>query len=184
MGEFHIIPSIRRIKYLPYALSLNHKYIYLSDIHLGNLQGFVKLCHDAKKRVIVNMDLVGGLEPNTIGIKLLKQLYKVDIVIGRGSSKVNMAKATGLDTIQRIVLEDSIALETSEKYINDTKSDFIELRPGIYGLKYLHELKKIRNVPFILSGFINSEQAIFEAKNVGFFGITTSEQSLWNVKTK
>eukprot|EP00130_Batrachochytrium_dendrobatidis_P008493 XP_006683368.1 hypothetical protein BATDEDRAFT_93132 [Batrachochytrium dendrobatidis JAM81] len=155
---FHIIPSVRELKNLSYALSLDLKYIYLSDVHIA------------------------GLNTDSVGIKLLKQLFKVDIVIGRGFSKINMAKSAGLNTIQRIILEDTIALDTSLKLLNQSKSDMIELRPGLYGLKFLEEYKKERNTPYILSGFVDSKAILQEAKKLGFSAITTSSKDLWNFK--
>ncbi|MFD1347839.1 glycerol-3-phosphate responsive antiterminator [Oceanobacillus caeni] len=59
-SQFHIIPSILNLKQLEYALKLDNEYILLSETHIGNLKNLVKLCHQSGKKVIVNMDLVGG----------------------------------------------------------------------------------------------------------------------------
>lgn len=180
-NSFHIIPSIRKIRYLANALETNNEYILLSEIHIGNLKEMTEVCHQAGKKVIVNLDLIDGFQADTVGIKLLKQLFKVDAIMGRGSSKMNIAKSVGLTTIQRVILEDTIALESSIKFINESKSDMIELRPGLYGLKFLEDFKKVRDVPFILSGFVDQPELVKEAKKLGFFGVTTSYKELWNV---
>ncbi|MFD2630036.1 glycerol-3-phosphate responsive antiterminator [Oceanobacillus kapialis] len=178
----HIIPSIKELKNLSYALKLDVTYIYLSDIHIGNLKNMVDLCHKAGKKVIVNMDLVAGLHADGVGIKLLKQQFKVDIAIGRGVSKINMAKSSGLQTIQRVILEDTIALTTSIKMLSESKADMIELRPGFYGMKFLKTFKEKRDLPFILSGFVDNKDMLEEARDHGFFGVTTSFKELWDVK--
>ncbi|MFD1347840.1 glycerol-3-phosphate responsive antiterminator [Oceanobacillus caeni] len=116
-----------------------------------------------------------------MGIKLLKQQFRVDVVIARGASKINLANNVGLTTIQHIVLEDSLSLKSSLKFIEDTKADMIELRPTYYGLKYFKNFKEIRNVPYILSGFIDNEELIYKAKECGVYGITTSLKRLWSI---
>ncbi|WP_080872633.1 glycerol-3-phosphate responsive antiterminator [Oceanobacillus timonensis] len=180
-SEFHIIPSIVDLKQLSLALKLDLEYILLSDTHIGNLKSLVEICHQSNKKVIVNIDLVGGLNPDNVGIKLLKQQFKVDVVIGRGTSKINLAKSVGLTTVQHIILEDSLSLKSSLKFIEDSKTDMVELRPAYYGIKYIDKFKEIRDVPYILSGFLDSKEMIEQAKESGFYGATTSASELWNI---
>ncbi|GIN86190.1 glycerol uptake operon antiterminator [Heyndrickxia sporothermodurans] len=182
--SFHIIPSIRRVRDLSYALTLNTDYILLSETHIGNLKTMVGMCHKANKKVIVNMELVGGLNTDKVGIKLLNQLFNVDIVIGSGSSKVNMAKSLGLTTIHRVTLMDSKSLDTAIKSIGESKTDLIELRPGIYGIKYINTIKQILDVPMILGGFVDNKDILNTAREAGFSGVATSSKDLWKLTTK
>ncbi|MBP2032171.1 glycerol uptake operon antiterminator [Clostridium algifaecis] len=183
-NRFLIIPSVRMNKNVSYALSLDNEYILLSETHIGNLKCLVDKCHKANKKAIVNAELIGGLNLDKIGINLLKQLYKVDGVIGANTPKMNMMKEIGLMTIQRITLMDSKAFDTSLRLISNSKCDAIEIRPCIYGLKFGDEIKKVKNVPLLLGGFIDNEDMIYKAKEAGFRGVTTSCKSLWNIKTK
>lgn len=183
-NKFLIIPSVRMNKNMSYALSLNNDYILLSESHIGNLKLLVDMCHKANKKAIVNAELIGGLNLDRIGINLLKQLYKVDGVIGANTPKINMMKDIGLMTIQRVTLMDSKSFDTSLKLISNSKCDAIEIRPCIYGLKFSNEIKKIKNVPLLLGGFIDDEDMIYKAKKAGFKGVTTSCKSLWSIKTK
>ncbi|MCB2362488.1 glycerol-3-phosphate responsive antiterminator [Clostridium estertheticum] len=181
-NEFLIIPSVRMIKDLAYALTLDNQYILLSEAHIGNLRSITDMCHKANKKVIVNLELIGGLNLDKIGILFLKQLYKVDVVIGASTAKINMVSNIGLDTIQRITLMDSKSFDTSLKSIAGSKCSAIEIRPCIYGLKFIEKIRKVKNVPLLLGGFIDDGDMIHKAKEAGFVGATTSCKALWNMK--
>jgi len=179
---FLIIPSVRMIKDLAYALTLDNPYVLLSETHIGNLRSLADMCHKANKKVIVNVELIGGLNLDKIGILFLKQLYKVDVVIGASTSKINMVNNIGLDTIQRITLMDSKSFDTSLKSIADSRCAAIEIRPCIYGLKFVEIIKKAKNVPLLLGGFIDDVDMLHKAKEAGFVGVTTSCKALWDMK--
>lgn len=183
-NKFTIIPSIRMIKDLSYALSLNNEYVLLSEIHIGNLKSFVDMCHKANKKVVVNAELIGGLNLDKIGIKLLKKLYCVDMVICANTAKLNMIKSVELETMQRITLMDSKSLDDSLKSLTDSKCDLIEVRPAIYGLKFIDKIRQIKDVPIFLGGFVEKLEMIDAAKKVGIVGVTTSCKDLWGSKTK
>lgn len=183
-NKFIIIPSIRMIKDLSHALTFNNEYILLSESHIGNLKSLVDMCHKANKKVVVNAELIGGLNLDKIGINLLKKLYHVDIVICASTAKLNMIKSVGLQTIHRVTLMDSKSFDNSLKALADSKCDAIEVRPGVYGLKFINKIKQARDVPMFLGGFIEDVEMIDKAKEAGFVGITTSCKDLWTIKTK
>lgn len=178
--SLEVIPSVKDLKYLSDALKSPHKYIALTNAHIGNLKNLVELCHQANKKVIVNLELLSGFNADSIGIKLLKQHFKVDLIIAKGTSKISMAKTAGLMTIQRIVLEDSIALDAALKIVQDSKSDMVELRPGLLGMKFFEEFRQARDVPYILSGFMSEKEHFDKAEKLGLFGVTTSCKGIWN----
>ena len=136
-NSFYVIPSVRQLKDLKYALSLkNTQYILLSQVHIGNLQHLTTMCHQAGKKVIVNLDLIGGLGTDKVAMKFLKQLFHVDIVVATNTSKINILRGSGIDVIQRVTLMDSLSLESGTNAMKDTRCSTIELRPGIYALEY------------------------------------------------
>lgn len=182
--KFIVIPSIRMVKDLSYALTLHNDYVLLSEIHIGNLKSFVDMCHKANKKVVVNAELIGGLNLDKIGIHLLKNLYSVDMVICSSTAKLNMIKGIGLETMHRVTLMDSKSLDDSLKALADSKCDFIEVRPGFYGLKFIEQIKKAKNVPVFLGGFVENIEMIAAAKKAGVIGITTSAKELWRLTTK
>ena len=73
-NTFRIIPSVREMKYLKYALSLENEYIQPTGAHIGSLQQWITLCHQAGKKVVVNHELIGGLGNDKMAFQMLKQI--------------------------------------------------------------------------------------------------------------
>lgn len=182
--SFCVIPSVRQLKDLDYALTLDHlPYVLLGQVHLGNLQQLTSRCHKAGKKVIVNLDLVGGLGNDKVAMKFLKQLFNVDVVIATNPSKADMLRGVGIDVMQRITIMDSMSLDSGIAVLKDTKCSVIELRPGIYALEYLDLFRQVKDADFILAGFVNNLTLVEQARQAGFRGIITSSKELWSYKT-
>lgn len=120
-NSFYVIPSVRQLKDMPYALSLDVEYIHFGQAHIGNLQQLTSMCHQAGKKVVVNLDLIGGMASDKVAMKLLKQLYHVDVVIAASTSKINMLLSCGINVIQRITLMDSLSIESGIAAMKETK---------------------------------------------------------------
>lgn len=178
--SFQIIPSIREIKHLDYALSLNLKCVLLSEVHIGNLAKLTDVCHQAGKKVIVNYELIGGLGSDKVAFQMLKNMYRVDTVIGVNPIKMNMIRSENLNSIQRISLIDSMSIDSGLKMIFDAKTDAIELRPGIYAIEYLSKFKDKYPGKFFAGGFVNTPELLQRAYHAGFDGVMTSSRELWN----
>lgn len=176
---FITIPSIRDKKYLSKAFKAPSEYVLVTDTHIGDLKPLVEICHRNNKKVIVNLELVGGLSSDKTGIEFLKKMYMADAVIGTSPAKLKMAKKRGLETIQLISLQDSKAMDSAKTLLSETAADAIELRPAFYGLKFFEEFKAIHSVPFLLGGFIESAHFLKQAKEKGFSGCSTSNHHLW-----
>lgn len=177
--KFQIVASVREIKHLDYALSLDNDYVLLSDVHIGNLSRLTEICHKAGKKVVVNYELIGGLGSDKIAFQMLKKMYHVDVVIGMNLGKMHMIRGENLKTMQRISLIDSMSIDAGLKMILDTKSDAIELRPGIYAIEYLSKFKAKYSGKFFAGGFVNTRELIIKAKEAGFDGVMTSTRDLW-----
>lgn len=178
--RFTIIPSVRDLRNFEIALKSVSNVIFLSEVHLGNLKSLIKKCHDNNKIALVNIDLVGGLATDQMGIKLLKNLFKVDGIISSNSTNVNMAKMIGLYAIQRFFLIDSRGLESGLKALKNSKCDAIEVLPGLISTNFKDKIAKVRNVPLLGGGFITERSNVIEVYKAGFVGVTTSEKKLWD----
>lgn len=178
-GKFHVIPSVRSIRYLEKALEGKEEWVLLSCIHIGNLQQVVLRCHQAGKKVIVNHEIVGGLGTDRTAFKLLKDMFLVDGVMGSSGTKLGMVKKEHMMTIRRVALEDSLAVEQIMGSLNDTKVDIIELRPAYYAIKYLDKLKNENSCKYIAGGFVDTKEMMDAVYTVGFLGASTSSVDLW-----
>lgn len=178
-NRFIIIPSIRRLKDVDYALNCASNIVLLSEVHIGNLQYLTKQCHERNKIVFVNIDLVGGLAADQMGIKLLKDLFKVDGVVSSNTMSINLSKSIGLHTIQRFFLIDSRGFDSGLKALKATRSDAIEVLPGLFSFDFKDDIKAVRDVPIITGGFIKEKSVIDKAYKAGFIGVSTSDKNLW-----
>ena len=179
--DFEIIPSIRDIRYLKYALSLDCDIVQPSGAHIGNLKTLSDMCHKAGKKVLVNHELVGGLGSDRTAFQMLKNLYRVDWLIGSSVSKIHMYQNLGMRTIFKIALVDSIAVENAMRALKDIRIDAIELRPYYHAMEYLPVFRKIFDGDFYIAGFVNSREKLLASKEAGFKGAMTSTRDLWGL---
>ncbi len=178
-SEFQVIPSIRRLNDLGVALNSNVQIILLTEAHIANLQELVRLVHDKGKKALVNLELLGGFGKDHVGMKLLKNYYRVDGVMSTDSSKLGMAKQTGLFTIQRFFLPDSRSFDTALKIMESSKIDAVELLPALVAINLADQLKEVGKLPLLAGGFVRDQETVEQIKNTGFIGLTASNKSLW-----
>mgnify|MGYP000852997432 CR=1 FL=1 len=177
---FSVIPSIRDIRHLDRALKSAQGQILLSTVsHIGNLGELTTQCHKNGQEVIVNHELIGGLGTDVIAFEMLKKAYKVDTVIGSNAYHVNRARTTGLKTIWKIGLLDSLSLEMAFRSIEITKPDAIELRPAVCAYDFLDEFRKVFSGRIFASGFVDKAEFAERLYQRGFDGVMTSTQSMW-----
>lgn len=180
--NFRIIPSVREIRYLKYALSSKCDYVQPSGAHIGSLQQWTKLCHQAGKKVLLNHELVGGLGNDKIAFQMLKQLYHVDAIIGSSVTKLHMMKNINVKIIYRITLMDSISVQNALKFMEEVKFDAVELRPYYHALEFLPEFQNVWQGDYYVAGFVNTEEKIKRCKEAGFRGVMTSSRDLWKIQ--
>ena len=178
---FTMIPSIRKMREFELALQTKSKYILLSEIHIGNLKCLVDRCHEQNKRVMVNIELIGGFAADRIGLELLKTYFKVDIIISANTIKLNTAKSLGFATVQRFFLIDSRSFDSTLKSLQTARNDAIEILPGPMAPQFIHIIKKMRNVPMIAGGFIDTPALAEQIHAAGFSAISCSKPALWNL---
>lgn len=179
-GKFHVIPSVRNIRYLEEALKTEEEWILVTNcVHIGNLREISKMCHKAGKKLIVNHEIVGGLGADKTAFKLLKKMYQVDCVMGSSSIRLAMLKREGLPTIQRATLSDCFSVERVLENMQDSKADVVELRPAYYAVRFLKEFQKRKDCCYIAGGFIDTKEMADAVCQAGFTGITTSCVDLW-----
>lgn len=178
-NEFQIIPSIRKLNDLEVALKSDVQVVLLTEAHIANLQGLVKMVHQKDKKAIINMELLGGFGKDHVGIKLLKNYYQVDGVMSTDSGKLGMAKQCGLYTFQRFFLQDSRSFETALRIMESSKVDGAELLPATMALDLYDEIKNVTKMPLLAGGFIRDKRMMERIKERGFKGLTVSDKSLW-----
>lgn len=136
----------------------------------------------SQEKVIVHVDLIGGLNKDQMGIKLLKDLFQVDGLISPSAKIVNRAKNVGLIGIHRFFLLDSRSLENGLKGLEMSDLDAIEILPGPFAKQFVNQFRAVKNVPILAGGFIDSAEVVHELFAAGINGVTTSKRELWNIR--
>ena len=176
---FQIIPSIRRLSDLEVALKSQSEIVLLTEAHIANLKDLVKLAHQNKKLVLINLELVGGFGKDQTGIKLMKNYYQVDGVMSTDQAKLNLARHNGLFTIQRFFLHDSRALDTSLRLLQTSGVDAAELLPAKIATDFIKKIRTVTEIPLLAGGFIRDQKMIEAIQSSGFNGLTVSDKTLW-----
>ena len=178
-SAFQVIPSIRRLGDLERALKSERQTILLTGADIASLPLLAQKVHDAGKRVLINMELLGGFGRDEVGIKLLKHYFKVDGVMSTDRMRLGMARNIGLYTIQRFLISDSKALDTTLRILKSTRAQAAEILPAKVAVDVLPELRKVTAIPLWAGGFIQTPEGIEAVERAGFNGATTSERHLF-----
>ncbi|MBR0380957.1 MAG: glycerol-3-phosphate responsive antiterminator [Eubacterium sp.] len=179
-NEFQIIPSVTDLKNFEYALEVPGDTILLAGTHIGNLKGLAKTVHDSGKKVIVNHETVGGLGNDRTSFHMLKNLFRVDGILGSSPAKLNTAKGLDFMTIFRLPLMDSQSVKKGLSVLKELRADVVELRPYYHAVEFLPEFREVHDGPFYVAGYVNTREKLLRSIEAGFSGVITSTRSLWD----
>lgn len=178
-GKFDIIPSVKKVRDLPYALSCPGKYILVSGFDISDLKEHIARIHASHKIAIVNPNLVGGLSPDATGLRLLRQHFEVDAIVSSSLQQLQIARREGMLCIQRLFLVDSHGWDTALVALRNSKVDAVEILPGHMAIKFAASLKT-KGVPMLTGGFVKTKKEVWDVYSAGYSGVTTSQRDLWN----
>jgi glycerol uptake operon antiterminator len=176
-----VIPAVRSVRDFERLLSKPYEYIILLDSHVAQLQSFMKLARQHKKKLIIHADLVLGLKHDEAGAQFLCQVVQPDGIISTHSPVIKIAKKHRTVAIQRIFLLDSHSLETSYRVIANSQPNFIEVLPGALP-NVIREIQHRTNLPVLAGGFIRTRDDIQTALLAGATAVTTSQEELWDIQ--
>lgn len=180
-----IIPSVVDFKFLDKACHTNSPVIFLTKCSIGNLQSVVKKIHEFGKLAFVHLEFVEGFKPDTEGLKLMRNMFKVDGVISTNTRSLLKAKSVGLQTVFRLFLVDSVSYERTIQILKKNKFSGLELLPAINGVAQLDLIEhQISGTPLIAGGFIRTEQMVENVFSTDFVALDTSSNKLWRVNNK
>lgn len=173
-----ILPAVRKIKDLEKLLTSSYEYIFILDIHIGQLKSVVSLAKQHCKKVFLHVDLIHGLQSDGYAVEYLCQEFKPYGLLSTKANVILKAKQKGVVAIQRIFLIDSSAMEKSIALLEKTKPDYIEVLPGAL-TNVIAEVKERTGIPILAGGFIRTTEDVKSALEAGATAITTSYKELW-----
>lgn len=102
----------------------------------------------------------------------------VDGIISTKTNIIKLAKEEQLSTVQRFFIVDSRSIDSTIESIKQSKTDMIEIMPGIIP-KAISKIKKEIFIPIIAGGLIETETEMKAALDAGAYAISTGSKALW-----
>lgn len=81
-------------------------------------------------------------------------------------------------TIMRFFFIDSMAYDSIEKQLKNTKPDVIEVLPGPMP-SVVRRIRKMNHQPLISSGLISEKEDVYALIDAGATAISTTNQDVW-----
>jgi glycerol uptake operon antiterminator len=125
----------------------------------------------------VNVDLVGGIASDAGGIRFLSR--NVGGIISTHRHVIELARGTGLLTIQRLFAIDSGAVERGLKLIKRASPDCVEILPGLAYPEIAGRYHEALDRPVLAGGLVRDRAAVSSILDTGAVGVSTSCQALW-----
>jgi glycerol uptake operon antiterminator len=130
-----------------------------------------------RPQIYVNVDLVGGVAADPSGLRFLSR--HVEGIISTHRHVIELAKQSGLITIQRLFAIDSGAVERGLKLIRRAEPEFVEILPALAYCEIAQQYSEVLDLPVLAGGLLKSQEDISTILEAGAVGVSTSHQGLW-----
>ena len=173
-----VVPAVRGPdSALEAALAGNHPAIFVLGGDIFKVLGRIG-SQGRRPRVYVNVDLVGGIAADASGLRFLSG--RVEGLISTHRHVVELAKTSGLMTIQRLFAIDSGAVERGLKLIRRAEPDFAEILTALSYCELAERYSAVLDLPVLAGGLLKTRKDISTILEAGAVGVSTSHQGLWN----
>lgn len=172
-----VIAAVKNENELNMACSSNVRRIFWLSPSILTLESAVETAHAAGKQIFIHMDLAEGIGKDRAGLLYVKE-KGVDGIISTRVNIIKTARENGLQTVQRFFLVDSQSVNTALEGIKASRTDMVEVMPGIV-TKVIADLKKKLDIPIIAGGLIDSSEEVKAALTSGASAVSTSKAELW-----
>ena len=130
-----------------------------------------------RPQIYVNVDLVGGIAADASGLRFLSG--RVEGIISTHRHVIELAKTSGLITIQRLFAIDSGAVERGLKLIRRAQPRFVEILPALAYREIAARYSEALDLPVLAGGLLKSREDITAILEAGAVGVSASDQGLW-----
>ena len=172
-----VVPAVRGPdSALEAALAGDHPAIFVLGGDIFKVLGRIG-SQDRGPRIYVNVDLVGGIAADASGLRFLSG--RVEGIISTHRHVIELAKTSGLMTIQRLFAIDSGAVERGLKLIRRAEPDFVEILPALAYCEIAERYSAVLDLPVLAGGLLKTPRDISMILEAGAVGVSTSHQGLW-----
>jgi glycerol uptake operon antiterminator len=173
-----VVPAVRGPdSALEAALAGDHPAIFVLGGDVFKVLGRVR-AQSRRPQIYVNVDLVGGIAADASGLRFLSR--HVEGIISTHRHVIELSKASGLITIQRLFAIDSGAVERGLKLIRHAEPEFVEILPALAYCQIAGQYSEVLDLPVLAGGLLKSGEDISTILEAGAVGVSASNQGLWN----
>jgi glycerol uptake operon antiterminator len=177
LGRNPVVPAVRGPdSALEAALAGEHPAIFVLGGDIFKVLARVG-SQSRRPRIYVNVDLVGGIAADASGLRFLSG--RVEGIISTHRHVIELAKTSGLITIQRLFAIDSGAVERGLKLIRRAEPQFVEILPALAYCEIAEQYSEVLSLPGLAGGLLKSQEDIASILKAGAVGVSTSHQGLW-----
>lgn len=179
-----IIAAVKDDRELAKALQSDVDVVFILYGDVCTIPMIVDRIKEAGRTAMVHLDLVSGLSPKEISIDYIRMRTRADGIITTRANLIRHARESGLATILRYFVLDSLALINIEKQSQQhhaSQPDLIEILPGVISPKVLSRICQMSRVPVIAGGLIHDRDDVMNALNAGAIAISTSTPDVWEM---
>ena len=179
-----IIAAVKDDRELAKALQSDVDVVFILYGDVCTIPMIVDRIKEAGRTAMVHLDLVSGLSPKEISIDYIRMRTRADGIITTRANLIRHARESGLATILRYFVLDSLALINIEKQSQQhhaSQPDLIEILPGVISPKVLSRICQMSRVPVIAGGLIHDREDVMNALNAGAIAISTSTPDVWEM---
>lgn len=176
-----IIPLVNNRSLFVQALELSGvSVILLNRCNLFSHVDLLRHAHAANIAIYVYVDHIEGLAPDIAGLRYLADIFHIRGIISNHPKTLALGKSLGLETIQRIFILDSTALESSFEVADLQAIDLFDLAPALAVSHIIPEIISSLPRPFIASGLVQTRRQMQAVLRAGAVGVVTSRiDRLW-----
>ena len=179
-----VIAAVKDDRELTRALQSDVDVVFILYGDVCTIPMIVDRIKEAGRTAMVHLDLVSGLSPKEISIDYIRMRTRADGIITTRANLIRHARESGLATILRYFVLDSLALINIEKQSQQrhaSQPDLIEILPGVISPKVLSRICQMSRVPVIAGGLIHDRDDVMNALNAGAIAISTSTPDVWEM---
>lgn len=177
-----VIAAVKDDKGLKRALQSDVDIVFILYGEVCTIPEIIQKIKDQKRMAMVHLDLVAGLSQKEAAVDYIRLRTKADGIITTRANLIRHAKESGLATVLRYFVLDSLALVNIEKQAQQhqaSQPDVIEILPGVISPKDLSRICEMSRVPVIAGGLIHDREDVMNALHAGVVAISTSTPEVW-----
>lgn len=174
-----VIPAVRTSKDFKYALEKTKApslILLFGDVVL--LPELLSQAQEHKKRLLVHLDLLGGIGKDEAGIRFLARMG-VNGLITTKAHLCKTARDEGMVAIQRLFMMDSEAMRTGINLVRKFKPDAVEVLPASVPASAVKHLSEETGLPILGGGLVHTQEDVQNAIKNGLCAVSASRNVLW-----